>query len=250
MRRADCGAIENLMTREFDVSNLQERHLYDGLEEGPCIGEELLLPGPVGNIEISTSYPAVVADNFAVAVICHPHPLYGGSMANKVVHTLSETFNDMKIPTLRFNFRGVGQSEGQFDQGRGEADDLVAVIQWVRERHPSVPLWIAGFSFGAYVAVRAQPMVKAQRLLLVAPPVSLFDFEHLAPVEVPWMVVQGGHDEIVDSRMVVAWVQRQPCRPLFRLMADADHFFHGRMNRLRSAVETSWDRLSRMESGG
>ncbi len=235
------------MSREFDVSGLQERHLYDGLEEGPCIGEELLLPGPAGNIEVSTSCPVAITGDFAVVVICHPHPLYGGSMANKVVHTLSGAFNDMKVFTLRFNFRGVGQSEGQFDQGRGEADDLYAVVQWVRDRYPSASLWVAGFSFGAYVAMRAQPVVNAQRLLLVAPPVSLFDFGRLAPVTVPWMVIQGGQDEIVDSRAVIKWVQQQPCRPLFRLMADADHFFHGRMGRLRRAVESNWSRLSRME---
>ncbi len=238
------------MTREFDVSNLQEWHLYDGLEEAPCVGEELLLSGPAGNIEISTSYPAELADDFAVAVICHPHPLYGGSMANKVVHTLSGTFNDMGIPTVRFNFRGVGQSEGLFDQGKGEVDDLYTVIQWARRRHPAAPLWVAGFSFGAYVVMRAQPIAKARRLLLVAPPVSLFDFERLDPVSVPWVVIQGGHDEVVDSQAVIDWVQQQSCRPVFRLMADADHFFHGRMNRLRGAVETCWGRLSRMETSG
>ncbi len=233
------------MTRQFDVSRLREHHLYDGLEEGPCVGEDLLLPGPAGNIEVLTSCPPVIADNFAVAVICHPHPLYGGSMANKVVHTLSTTFDDMNMPVLRFNFRGVGRSEGEFDQGNGEAEDLSAVIRWMRERHPSAPLWVAGFSFGAYVAMRAQPTINAQRLLLVAPPVSLFDFEHLAPVTVPWMVIQGDRDEIVDSHAVVNWVKQQPRRPLFRLMADADHFFHGRTGRLRRAVEVGWNRLPR-----
>jgi len=104
------------MSREFDTSRIQEHHLYDGLEEAPCLGEELLLQGPAGNIEISTSYPPFPAKNFAVVVICHPHPLYGGSMANKVVHTLSAVFNGMGMPTLRFNFRGVGRSEGEYDR--------------------------------------------------------------------------------------------------------------------------------------
>lgn len=107
------------MTTEFDVSILRERHIYDGMEEDPCIGEELLLSGSAEYVEISTSYPANIADKFSVVIICHPHPLYGGSMANKVVHTLSETFNDMGMPTLRFNFRGVGQSDGQFVSGQG-----------------------------------------------------------------------------------------------------------------------------------
>ncbi len=231
------------MNREFDVSRLQERHLYDGLEEAPCIGEELLLPGPVGGIEAFASYPASVAENFAVTVVCHPHPLYGGSMANKVVHTLSEAFNGMGVPTLRFNFRGVGRSDGEYAQGIGEAEDLLAVCRWLQERHPGAPLWLAGFSFGAYVVMRAQARLKRQRLLLVAPPVSLFEFESLPPVSVPWLVVQGGRDEIVDPQAVQAWIQRQSRRPLFRLMGDADHFFHGRINRLRRAVEQGWVRL-------
>ncbi len=231
------------MNQEFDLSRIRERHLYDGLEEGPCIGEELLLKGPAGNIEASTSYPATMAKDFAVAVICHPHPLYGGSMANKVVHTLSEAFNGMGVPTLRFNFRGVGRSEGEYGQGIGEAEDLVAVSRWLQKRHPAAPLWLSGFSFGAYVVMRAQARLESSRLLLVAPPVSLFEFESLPPVAVPWFVIQGGRDEIVDPKVVQEWVRRQPRRPLFRLMGDADHFFHGRMNQLRRAVEQAWFRL-------
>lgn len=231
------------MSGEFDISDLQQRHLYDGLEEAPCIGEELLLRGPAGNIEVLTSYPADSPAGSAAVILCHPHPLYGGSMANKVVHTLSETFNGMGVPTLRFNFRGVGLSEGEFDQGRGEAEDLAVVARWLQERYPAAPLWVAGFSFGAYVALRAQPVVQAERLLLVAPPVSLFDFRHLAPVAVPWMVIQGGRDETVDPQAVMEWLQHQQRRPVVRLMADADHFFHGRTKRLRGAVEAGWQRL-------
>ncbi len=232
------------MTGEFDLSRLQEQHLYDGLGEGLRFGEELRLAGPAGVIEAVISYPAAPAEVFAVVIICHPHPLYGGSMTNKVVHTLSESFNDMGMLTLRFNFRGVGRSEGQFDHGKGEADDLLALSRWLRERYAGAPLWLAGFSFGAYVVLRAQPEVMAQRLLLVAPPVSMFDFDRLAPVAVPWMVVQGAHDEIIDCQAVADWVQRQRVRPVFRLMVDADHFFHGRTNRLRRAVESGWRRLS------
>ncbi len=231
------------MSREFDTSRIQEHHLYDGLEEAPCLGEELLLQGPAGNIEVSTSYPPFPAKNFAVVVICHPHPLYGGSMANKVVHTLSAVFNGVGMPTLRFNFRGVGRSEGEYDHGIGETEDLYAVSRWLRARHPEAPLWLAGFSFGAYVVLRAEARLRAQRLLLVAPPVTLFDFDSLPPVKVPWMVIQGARDEIVDPQAVQEWVQRQSPRPLFRLMSGADHFFHGRMNRLRRAVEQGWVRL-------
>ncbi len=206
--------------------------------------ENLLLSGPQGNLEASLSYPDTTAEKAATVVICHPHPLHGGSMANKVVGTLCETFNSMGVPALRFNFRGVGQSDGRFDEGRGESEDLRAIACWVRTRYPSAPLWVAGFSFGAYVAMRAQPVVSAQRLLLVAPPVSLFDFENLPPVTVPWMVIQGDRDEVVDVHLVKEWVRLHPCRPLFRLMADTDHFFHGRLNRLRKTIRAVWGRQS------
>ncbi len=231
------------MSGDFDPSRIQERHLYDGLEEAPCIGEKLLLRGPAGNIEAVTSYPSVMAKEFAIAVICHPHPLHEGSMANKVVHVLSETFNGMGAPALRFNFRGVGRSDGEYAQGIGEAEDLMAVVRWFRARHPGAPLWLSGFSFGAYVVMRAHSRLGPQRLLLVAPPVSLFEFDSLPPVSVPWLIVQGGRDEIVKPLAVQEWVSRQPHPPLFRFMNDADHFFHGRMNRLRRAVEQGWARL-------
>ncbi len=226
------------------LSGPEGRHLYGGLEEVPGGGEGgLLLRGPAGNIEISVSHPGDSGSVTAAVVVFHPHPLYGGSMANKVVFTLSEIFKRMGVVTLRFNFRGVGLSDGEFDQGRGEATDLHAVARWLRERFPGASLWVAGFSFGAYVALRAQPVVRAERLLLVAPPVSLFDFRNLAPVAVPWMVIQGGNDEVVDSQLVLEWIRFQPRRPLVRFMADADHFFHGRLRRLGSAVESGWRRL-------
>lgn len=229
------------MTNDFDLARLREQHLYDGLEEDLCVGEELQLPGPAGRIEALTSYPSNFSSGAPIAIICHPHPLYGGSMANKVVHMLSDVFNELGVPTLRFNFRGVGKSDGCFEQGVGETEDLLAVVRWFRERHPGSPVWLSGFSFGAYVVMRAQPLAEAERLLLVAPPVTLFDFQSLPPVEVPWMIIQGGRDEIISPQAVSAWVHKQSNRPLYRWMADADHFFHGRMNRLRDSIIKVWD---------
>lgn len=221
-------------------AELHNRHLYDGLEEDCCTGEELLIPGPAGDIEALTSCPDCYAGNRPMAIVCHPHPLYGGSMKNKVVHILSQTFNDMGLLSVTFNFRGVGKSAGQFDHGRGEQADLAAVAAFFRARHPQAPLWLAGFSFGAYVAARSLAEIGAERLLLVAPPVTMFDFGEVPPIEVPWMVVQGGQDEIVAPQAVSAWVTSQARHPDYRWMADADHFFHGRLNRLRDAVMESW----------
>jgi alpha/beta superfamily hydrolase len=221
-------------------SELQARHLYDGLEEDLCTGEELLIPGPAGNIEVLTSCPECYTGTNPIAVICHPHPLYGGTMRNKVVHILAETFNSMGMLTVTFNFRGVERSAGRYDHGAGETEDLKAVVEYFRQRHPEAPLWLAGFSFGAYVALRAHQQVGAERLLLVAPPVTLFDFAELPDITIPWMVIQGGRDEVIAPEAVSGWLQRQKNRPVLRWMADADHFFHGRLNKVRETIIKMW----------
>lgn len=241
----------DFMSDDFYFSELHSRHLYDGLEEDFCTGEELLVPGPAEDIDVLTSCPECYHGARPIAVVCHPHPLYGGSMKNKVVHILSETFNDMGLLSVTFNFRGVGRSKGRFDHGQGETDDLLAVVDFFKERHPGAPIWLAGFSFGAYVALRGHVRIGAERLLLVAPPVSMFDFSELPEVAVPWMVVQGGRDEIIAAKDVSMWVHRRQQRPDYRLMADADHFFHGRLNRLRDAVMKQWgDALQTSEPDG
>lgn len=221
-------------------SELQARHLYDGMEEDLCTGEELLIPGPAGNIEVLTSCPECYIGSSPIAVICHPHPLYGGNMRNKVVHILAESFNSMGLRAVTFNFRGVEKSTGRYDRGVGETEDLKAVVDYFRKRHPEAPLWLAGFSFGAYVALRAHQQLDAERLLLVAPPVGLFDFDDLPEVTIPWMVIQGGKDEVVAPAAVSSWLQQRRHRPVLRWMADADHFFHGRLNRLRESVVKLW----------
>lgn len=218
----------------------QNRHLYDGLEEDLCSGEELLVAGPAGPIEVLTSCPACYQGHHPIAIVCHPHPLYGGSLKNKVVHILAETFNAMGMLSVCFNFRGVGKSAGEFDDGIGETADLLAVVAFFRARHPQAPLWLAGFSFGAYVALRGHREANAARLLLVAPPVAMFDFASLPEVEIPWMVIQGGKDEITSPEAVSHWVAARPLRPQYRWMADADHFFHGRLNRVRDSLMTLW----------
>jgi len=228
------------MSDDIYYSELQARHLYDGLEEDLCTGEELLIPGPAGDIEVLTSCPECYAEGDPIAVICHPHPLYGGTMRNKVVHILAETFNSMGLLSVTFNFRGVEKSAGRYAKGIGETEDLAAVVAYFRQRYPNAPLWLAGFSFGAYVALRGYQQVGAERLLLIAPPVTLFDFAELPEVTVPWMVIQGGKDEVISPDQVSRWVAARSPRPVLRWMADADHFFHGRLNRVRDAVMTLW----------
>ena len=123
------------------------------------------------------------------------------------------------------------------------------MVQWLRQRHPQAPLWLAGFSFGAYVAVRSVAQAGAERLLLVAPPVGMFYFKDIAPIDIPWMVIQGGQDEIIQAQAVSTWVHQQRRRPDYRWMADADHFFHGRLNRIREAVMATWQTAVAGDSG-
>lgn len=207
---------------------------------GVCRSDEMFIQGPTGDLQVRTFCPQEMDTERPIAVVCHPHPLHGGTMNNKVVHTLARSFSDLGLYSVCFNFRGVEQSEGNFDHGVGESEDLLHVIDFFRKRHPHAPIWLAGFSFGAFVALRAHEQAGAERLLLVAPPVRMFDFSEARTVNIPWMVIQGGQDEVVSPEAVKEWLQGQQHPPLLRWMPDAGHFFHGRLNRLRETVERYW----------
>lgn len=189
------------------------------------------IAGPVGMLEALTSCPAPETTVAASAVICHPHPLHGGTMQNKVVHTLARSFSELGLRTLRFNFRGVGRSAGNFADGVGETDDLIAVLDWVRARRPHDGIWLAGFSFGAYVATRACGRRPVDRLITVAPAVNRHDFSSLNP-PCPWLVIQGGQDEIVPVEAVRALVGGIDPKPAYVELAGVSHFFHQRLNDL------------------
>lgn len=201
----------------------------------PC-NSTLSLAGPTGALETLTACPAPGHRRRASAVICHPHPLHGGSMHNKVVHMLARTFNELGLRTLRFNFRGVGASAGTYAHGIGETDDLIAVLDWLHAHRPYDQLWLAGFSFGAYVALRAAARYPVAQLISVAPPVNLYDFSALRMPTCPWLVVQGENDEVVPSAAVLAWHAGLEPQPELHRMPGTGHFFHGRLNDLRDAL--------------
>jgi len=205
------------------------------------ISQELLIPGAVGNLEIIITRPKTDTLPTCYAVICHPHPLYGGTMNNKVVYMITSTFNQLGIATLRFNFRGVGKSAGKFDQGDGETEDLRTIVDWLQKEYAPDKLWLAGFSFGSYVALRGHRDVKAKRLLLVAPPVERFKEAQLQLSDIPTLVIQGSKDEVVSSQAVSEWVTAQIHQPQFIMMPDASHFFHGKLHELREAILTVWN---------
>ena len=170
------------------------------------------------------------------ALICHPHPLYGGTMDNKVVTTLVRTAAALGAATVRFNFRGVGASEGRHDEGHGETGDVLAVIDWAAGRWPGARLWLCGFSFGAYVALAAASRRTVERLVTVAPPLRRMDVESLALPGCPWLIVQGSADELVDSVEVQAWARSLLPPPGVAVLSGASHFFHGRLAELGAAA--------------
>ncbi len=199
----------------------------------PCDGSRFFIPGPAGLIE---SIANCNNDNKKMlAIVCHPHPLHGGSMQNKVVHTLDKALNSLGALTVRFNFRGVGQSAGQHDNARGEVDDLRAVIAWCTRQLPDHALCLAGFSFGAYIAMQAAQQQGLRQLLTVAPPVDMFDFDALPWPECPWLLIQGDEDEIVNSQRVMQWAQQSAGVDMINLPATG-HFFHGKLNVLQQVV--------------
>ena len=207
--------------------------------------EKLQLPGPAGELEALIETPDG-ANGAAFGVICHPHPLYGGTMDNKVIHTLSRAFHEQGASTIRFNFRGVGRSAGAFADGIGETEDALALVSWGRARWPQAQTWLAGFSFGGAVAIRAAASAKPARLVAVAPAVSRVDLSGVSMPDRPWLIVQGDADELVNAEETLRWARAQPFPPEIAVLPGVEHFFHGRLHELRAAVS---DYLRKAESG-
>ncbi|HEX5459829.1 MAG TPA: alpha/beta fold hydrolase [Steroidobacteraceae bacterium] len=206
----------------------------------PPRAERVRIAGPAGEIEALVESPADGStDGTAPArfgVVCHPHPLYGGTLDNKVVYTLARAFVELGAPAIRFNFRGVGGSAGSYDEGRGETADALAVIAYGRDRWPDASLWLAGFSFGGAVALRAAAQSHPQRLVAVAPGVTRIAMEGVGSPDCPWLVVQGDADDVVEPPAVLGWVNRQTSPAVIRVLPGAGHFFHGRLHELRAVV--------------
>lgn len=200
-----------------------------------------LIDGPVGQIEAVTSVPKA-GDATDVAVICHPHSQMGGSLHNKVVHTIARAHRDFQHLAVRFNFRGVGKSAGDYASGIGEVDDLDYVVDWSRKRCPIGRLFLAGFSFGAFVAAKATQSLVANgnephHLLLIAPPVHHFEFLSLTEFPCPVTVVMGEQDEVVPPAEVYAWFDAVTTSKRLVRIPEAGHFFHGLLHEVKQAVE-------------
>ncbi len=196
----------------------------------------LVLQGPAGDLEACLDLPARVdTPPAAFAVVCHPHPLFGGTLTNKVVHTLARSFNDSGMPSLRFNFRGVGASAGTHDGGPGEVQDALAVVRHGRTRWPHARLWLAGFSFGAAVAVLASQEEAAAGLVAVAPAVDRMEIGAVTPTP-GWLVLLGDADEVVSPQRMLEWARGLNPAPTLAVLPGAGHYFHGRLPELRERV--------------
>jgi hypothetical protein len=204
----------------------------------PPRAERVSIAGPAGDIEALVEMPAgqLDAGSARFGVVCHPHPLYGGTLDNKVVYTLARAFVELGVPSIRFNFRGVGSSVGEYDEGRGETEDALAVIARGRELWPGASLWLGGFSFGGAVAVRAAAQARPETLVTVAPGITRVAMTDVPSPACPWLIVQGDADDVIEPAAVRDWASRQSPAPALRLLPGAGHFFHGRLHELRGVV--------------
>lgn len=202
----------------------------------PAASGPLTLAGPVGPLEVAVDLPTGDAPvQPIVAVICHPLSTEGGTLHNKVVTMVATTLRALGITTVRFNFRSVGASAGSFDHGIGEQDDLAAVVAWVRAQRPDQRLWLAGFSFGAFVSLKASGALQPDALISIAPPAGRWDFSGVQP-PAQWLVIQGEQDEIVDPQAVYDWLASLEAPHELVRMPDTSHFFHRKLIDLRGAL--------------
>ena len=197
---------------------------------------EVIVNGPEGRLE--GRYHHHKTPGAPIALVLHPHPEHGGTMNNKVTYALYRTFVEMGFNTMRFNFRGVGKSEGRFSQGDGELSDAASVLDWMQTYNPSASsCWVAGFSFGAWISMQLlmrRPEIEG--FISVSPPANLYDFTFLAPCPVSGLVVQGDEDRIVTqesvSRLCDKLSAQKNIEVTEKIIEGADHFYGDKLDRV------------------
>lgn len=208
--------------------------------------ESVLIKGPDGHIELLIDAPDEVR---GIAIVAHPHPLFGGANTNKVAHTLARSMRDLGYAAIRPNFRGVGKTEGTHDHGMAETEDTLAVLAWAHSRYGMLPLALAGFSFGAFVQTRvaarlAEGVTPAKRIVLVglaAGEVTGARKYATEPVAKGSLIIHGEEDETVPLANVLDWAR--PLEMPVVVVPGADHFFHGRLHIIRDLIADRWDPL-------
>jgi alpha/beta superfamily hydrolase len=202
---------------------------------------EIVINGPEGRLE--GRYHHSKEENAPIALLLHPHPQHGGTMNNKVVYTLYHAFVRRGFSALRFNFRGVGRSQGIFDRGEGELSDAASALDWLQSYNPNATAcWVAGFSFGAWIGMQLlmrRPEIDA--FVAVAPPANMFDFGFLAPCPASGLIVLGDQDQLVTAdavqRLVNKLMNQRDIRIAHRIIPGADHFFQSHLEPLAATVD-------------
>jgi alpha/beta superfamily hydrolase len=202
---------------------------------------EIILNGPEGRLE--GRYQQSATPNAPIALMLHPHPQHGGTMNNKVVYSLYQAFQRQGFSVLRFNFRGVGRSQGKFDRGEGELSDAAAALDWLQSwNQNATQCWIAGFSFGAWIGMQLlmrRPEISG--FISVAPPANVYDFSFLAPCPSSGLMVQGDQDTVVPQEAVAKLVQKlshqRGIKIDYRVIPGASHFFNEHLDQLAETVD-------------
>lgn len=207
---------------------------------------EVIFNGPEGRLE--GRYQHTKETNGPIALVLHPHPLHGGTMNNKVSYSLYQTFVKRGFSVLRFNFRGVGRSQGKFDSGIGEMSDAAAALDWMQTHNPNAQTcWIAGFSFGAWIAM--QLMMRRPEIggfISIAPPADIYDFTFLAPCPASGQIIHGDKDDIVPQEAVDKLAQKLSSQKNividYETIPGADHFFSSKMDVMNKLVGNYLDK--------
>jgi uncharacterized protein len=203
---------------------------------------EIIIPGPEGRIE--GRYHQAADRTAPVAIVLHPHPLYGGTMNNKIVYQLYQSFARAGFSVLRFNFRGVGRSLGKFDDGIGELTDAAAGLDWIQQQNPNTShCWIAGFSFGAWIALQLlmrRPEIEG--FVAISPPANMYDFGFLSPCPAHGLVLQGDRDDIVQEPAVAQLVSKLSAQKgltaEYKVIPKADHYYRNTMEQMVGEVDS------------
>ncbi len=189
-----------------------------------------------GDIEVAVDQAATINEDGPIVVICHPHPLMQGTMENKVVTTTSRAFNQLGLMAVRFNYRGVGQSAGEYGHILGECEDLKKVVAWVRAHYAGRDIWLAGFSFGSFIAYKMANILDAKQLLCLAPAVSERLYHEAEEPLMPVCFMVPDADEVVSVAQTFEWLVQLKCSYHLMKLAGVSHFFHGQLRLLKQLI--------------
>jgi alpha/beta superfamily hydrolase len=221
--------VESFISGTLLLTNSQMQTVHDS--------QSLFLEGPAGRLEAILWTPVRSQSPLLAAVVCHPHPLFGGTMHNKVVYNAAKTMDALGIPVLRFNFRGAGLSAGEHDNGRGEQGDVQAALDFLAAQFPDIPLLLAGFSFGSVVGLRVGCRdARVSELIGIGIPVNGSDFSFLRDCPKPKLFVHGSNDKFGARKKVEEVVAPLPGENRLVVVEDADHFFAGHLDEFNAAI--------------